>query len=126
MSLYINGNKVVNSLVIDGKTHFTDVLTAGVVSTDSAYATATFNDISNYKYVLVKVYDTVSGVDYSDVIMFDVSKVVSAQSFDFTLILHNSVKFTITPTSIKAKQYSGDYYYYIYADVCVTNNEIFS
>ena len=100
---------------------FQNVLTAGVVSTNSAYATATFNDISSYKYAVVKVYDTVSGVDYADYAMFDISNMSSGRSF--TVTLHRSVTMTITPTSIASNYYSGSYYY-IYADVYVTNDEI--
>ena len=96
-------------------------LTSGVVSTNSAYVTATFNDISSYKYVFVRVYDTVDNIDYSNVIMFDISKMGSGVSFSLTL--HRAVTFNLTTSSIMTTYYGGAYYY-IYADVFVTNDEI--
>lgn len=115
----------INELVAGGGgIVFDKVLTNGVVSTDSAYATANFNDISNYKYVYIRVRDTVDGVDYSDCIGYPVSKIVDG-AFNFTLNLHRAVTFRISTTSISGYQYSGNYYY-IYADIVATNAELFS
>jgi len=96
----------------------TTVLSHGTVSSDSAYVTSTFPDISSNKYAIVKVYDTVSGTDYENFTLIPVNKIGSGISF--TLALHVNVTFLLTKTSIKSTSYSGSWQY-IYADVMVAD-----
>lgn len=116
----------INEIVAGGGgASLSTVLSNGVISTDSAYATANFSDISNYKYIFIRIRDTVNGVDYDDFIGLKVSKIVDAQTYNLTMNLHTAIKISITPTSIRSTQYSGNYYY-IYADIVATDSEIFS
>ena len=103
---------------------FDDILSEGVVSTNSAYATATFNDISAYEYIFIKVYDTVGGTDYVNTIGFPVSSIPENSYINFQLTLHTPINFQISRTSISSTNYSGAYYY-IYADIVATEADVF-
>ena len=92
----------------------TPVLDNGVISTDSAYATATFNDVSDYSYLLIRIRDTVSSVDYRAELLVKVSDIGSGISLYPTV--HRQITVSLTTTSIGATNYSGSYYY-IYADI---------
>ena len=64
----INGNEIFGNVHLGegGGASAEAVLDNGQISTTSAYATASFNDISGYEYVLVRFRDTVSGTDYTN------------------------------------------------------------
>lgn len=125
MSLYLNGNKIVNGFVVDGSSSIvpSGILNHGQVSTTSAYATAYFSDISAYKYVFVKVYrdDTV----YANKTVIKVSDIPASGELTFSLALHVSVSFAITRTSISSYYYQGAYYD-IRADISGTYDELFT
>lgn len=121
--LYINGQKA-DVLALGGGGGSADtVLTDGVISTDSAYATASFSDISGYEYVLIRFRTTVSGVDYVDYRYVKVADIVGELTFNITL--HRSIGIGLTTTAIRTTGYSGSYYY-IYADIVAFENDLFS
>lgn len=103
---------------------FEDTLTAGQISTTSAYATATFDDISDYKYLFIKIYDTVGGTDYVAYRGVAVEAIPVSGNYVFTVELHRTITLALTRTSISSTQYGGDYYN-IYADIVATKNEVF-
>lgn len=121
--VYIDGIKADVLALGGGGASADTVLENGVISTDSAYATASFNDISGYEYVLIRFRTTVSGVDYDDCKYIAVSELSSEKTFSITL--HRNVTVGLTTTTIRAIDYSGSYYY-IYADIIGFTEDIFS
>lgn len=121
--LYIDGQKA-DVLALGGGGGSADtVLTDGVISTDSSYATASFNEISDYEYVLIRFRTTVSGVDYVDYKYIAVADIVG--ELTLTVRLHWNVSVGLTTTAIRATGYSGSCYY-IYADIVAFENDLFS
>jgi hypothetical protein len=124
---------IINSREIFGNVHlgegggasFDKVLEAGQISTTSSYATATFEDISDYEYVLVKIYDTVSGTDYADYRYIKVSDIGSGIEIAPTMYLQTSIWVRLTTTSVEAVRYGGSYYN-IYCDIVGFENDIFA
>lgn len=116
------GKAIINGQEIFGNVHLGEgggitpasVLSNGVISTDSAYATASFSDISAYGFVIVRFRDTVNGVDYADYKTVRVSDIGGGLNFSITL--HSSVNVNLTTTTVSAVNYSGAYYY-MYADI---------
>lgn len=100
----------------------TELLTDGVVSTDSDYATASLSrTIADDEIAMVRVKDNVSGVDYEAIIGVQGSQIGTGK--DFTVKLHpagNNVRVRLTKSTVAVNEYSGAYYY-IYADVVVSN-----
>ena len=123
----LNGQAIFGNVALgsDGGASFDKVLEAGQISTTSAYATATFSDISNYEYVLVKIYDTVSGVDYADYRYIKISDIGSGIEISPTMYLHTSITVSITTTSVSAVRYGGSYYN-IYCDILGFESDIFA
>lgn len=123
----INGQTIFGnvSLGSGGGASFDKVLEAGQISTESAYATATFEDISDYEYVLVKIYDTVSGTDYADYRYIKVSDIGSGIEISPTMYLHVSIAVRLTTTSVSAVRYGGNYYN-IYCDILGFESDIFA
>lgn len=112
------------NLRLGGGASFDKVLEAGQISTTSSYATATFEDISDYEYVPIKFYDTVNGVDYDDYRMVKVSDIVG----EITLpnpMLHQSITVRMTTTSIRSTAYAGAYYN-IYCDILGVAEDLFA
>ena len=123
---------IINSREIFGNVHlsgggasFDKVLEAGQISTTSSYATATFEDISDYEYVLLKIYDTVNGVDYADCRYIKVSDIGSGIKISPEPSLHVSIRVRLTTTSVEAVHYVGAYYN-IYCDIVGFENDIFA
>jgi hypothetical protein len=124
---------ILNGQTIFGNVHmgegggasFDKVLEGGQISTTSSYATATFEDISDYEYVLLKVYDTVNGVDYADYRYIKVSDIGSGLDTSPLPSLHVSIRVRLTTTSVAAVQYGGAYYN-IYCDILGFENDIFA
>lgn len=106
-----------------GGSSFEKVLENGVISQSSgSYDIATFNDISSRKYVIVKVFDTVSGVDYFGYAMLNISNIVANGYIDFIVYAHLPITCRITTTSIQAIQYGGNWED-IYANVAVSDDD---
>lgn len=123
---------IINSREIFGNVHlgsggasFDKILEGGQISTTSAYATATFNDISNYEYILLKFYDTVNGTDYADYRYIKVSDIGSGIEITPTPTLHTTIRVQLTTTSVAAVQYGGSYYN-IYCDILGFETDIFT
>lgn len=111
----INGNEIFGNVHLGGGGASAEaVLDNGQISTTSAYATANFNDISGYEYVLVRFRDTVSSVDYVDYKYVKVSDIGAGLTLYPTL--HRQITVLLTTTTIGATNYSGSYYN-IYADI---------
>lgn len=96
----------------------TELLTDGVVSTDSSYATASLSrTIADDEIAMVRVKDTVSGVDYEAIIGIQGSQIGSGKNF--TVKLHpagGTVNVRLTKTTVEVNDYSGSWVY-MYADV---------
>lgn len=109
-----------------GGSSFDTVLTEGQISSESAYTTASFSDISDYEYVFIKCYDTVGGTDYEDYAMIKVSTIPVSGDVAFYVTLHQSRRVTcrITRTSIRSTDYSGSFVN-IYADIVAVSDDIF-
>lgn len=121
----LNGQKIFGNVHLGegGGSAPVKILENGVISTDSSYATASFSDISDYEYVLIRFRTTVSGVDYDVCKYIAVSELSSEKTFSITL--HRNVTVGLTTTTIRAIDYSGSYYY-IYADIVGFTEDIFS
>lgn len=124
----INGQTIFGNVALGsgGGASFDKILAAGQISTTSSYATATFEDISSYKTVIVKVYDTVSDVEYIDYFACNPETLSSYR--DYTVRLHPSggnISVRLTATSIGCNSYSGAWAN-IYVDVIATNEDIFA
>jgi hypothetical protein len=123
----LNGQTIFGNVHLGegGGTSFDKVLEAGQISTTASYATATFEDISDYEYVLVKIYDTVSGTDYADYRYIKVSDIGSGLEISPQPSLHTTIRVRLTTTSVAAVHYGGDYYN-IYCDILGFENDIFA
>jgi hypothetical protein len=102
----------------------TSVLRRGVISTDSAFNTETFQDLSQFEYVLIKVYDTVNSVNYDWTVIIPTS-LLSSSEYGITVPLHQAVTYAITLTNIRCTYYRGNYYY-VYADIIGFNEYPFN
>ena len=102
----------------------TELLTDGVVSTDSDYATASLSrSIADDEIAMVRVKDTVSGVDYEAIIGIQGSQIGTGKNF--TVKLHpagNNVNVRLTKTTVAVNDYSGSWVY-MYADVVAIADE---
>lgn len=107
-----------------GGNSFDTVLENGVISTDRAYATASFNDISDYEYVIIRIRNTVGGTDYYAYAVFEISDIPVSGYKEFTVNLHRQISCRITRMSISSFDYAGSYVY-IYADIVATTEDMF-
>jgi hypothetical protein len=124
---------IINSKEIFGNVHlgasFDKVLEAGQISTtagDGSYLTKTFEDISSYKTVIGKVYDTVSDVEYID--YFACNPETLSSSRDYIVRLHpsgNNIKVRLTTTSVACISCDGAWTN-IFVDIIATNEDIFA
>lgn len=124
------GKAILNGNAVFGNVHLGEgggasaeaVLDNGVISTDSAYATASFSDVSDYSYLLIRIRDTVSSVDYRAELLVKVSDIDSGITLHPTV--HREITISLTTTSISTTNYSGSYYY-IYADIVALEDNPF-
>lgn len=103
-----------------GSTPPVKILENGVISTTSAYATATFSDVSNYEWLLVVF--KLDNVETGEKIAFRVSD-LSANPSSYNAYIHRDVAGKITLTSINTSDYSGAYRD-IKCDIYAFNNDI--
>lgn len=102
------------------------ILSAGQVSTTSNYATANFNDISDYTYLFIKFYYEYEGVTkqfYSGIYVKDIP---DNSYLDFTVIAElpvNILSVRITKSSVALTHYNGAYRD-IYCDINGIKDEI--
>ena len=123
--MFLNGNEIYGNVNIGsggGGASAEAVLDNGQISTTSAYATASFSDISGYEYVLVRFRDSVGGTDYTDYKYIEVSSIGGGMSF--TCTLHRSITCYLTTTTIEPTNYTGSYYD-IYADIVGFVSDVF-
>ena len=101
-----------------------ELLTDGVVSTDSSYATASLSrTITDDEIVMVRVKDSVGGVDYEAITGIQGSQIGSGKNLPVKLHpAGNTVNVRLTKTTVEVNDYSGSYYY-IYADVVAIADE---
>lgn len=126
----INGQEIFGNVHLGsgGGASFDKVLEGGQISTTEgggSYLTETFENISSYKTVIVKVYDTVSNVEYIDYFACNPETLSSYR--DYTVMLHASgglVSVRLTTTSISCNNYSGSWEN-IFVDVIATNEDLF-
>ena len=90
------------------------ILTNGQVSTTSAYATANFNDISDYTYLFTRLKFNYDDVDYESVWGFYADKIPTGFFYEFTYLTDSgcplpSFTVRITHTSIALTHYNGAY-----------------
>lgn len=101
-----------------------ELLSDGVVSTDSDYATASLSrSIADDEIAMIRVKDTVSGVDYEAIIGIQGSQIGTGKNF--TVKLHpagNNVNVRLTKTTVAVNDYSGSWVY-MYADVVAIADE---
>lgn len=103
----INGNEIFGNVHIGGGSITpTKVLSDGVISTTSAYATATFSDISDYDYIVIVF--KLDDVETKQRVAFKVSDLSSSDT-TFYVNIHRYVAGAVSLTSIKATDYSGAY-----------------
>ena len=125
-AIFLDGNRVDNLFVGGGSGGGgitpTKILSDGVISTTSSYATATFSDVSNYSYLLIRIRDNVSSVDYRAELLVKVSDIGSGITLYPTV--HEEITISLTTTSISTINYSGSYYY-IYADIVALEDNPF-
>ena len=103
------------------------VLSAGQISTTSSYATATFNDISGYKYIFLKVYFESSGVESAGYMIINVDDIPTTGEMGFSIRAGSlDISIKLSRTSIRSDNYSQAAFIDIYADISATNEEIFT
>lgn len=127
----INGQTIFGNVALGsgGGASFDKVLEAGQISTTAgsgSYLTATFEDISSYKTVIVKVYDTVSDIEYIDYIACNPETLSSYR--DYTMRLHpagGNIYVRVTTTTITCTSYSGPWQN-VFVDIIATNEDIFT
>lgn len=96
-----------------------DILTEGQVSTTSDYATAYFNDVSEYTYIFVKFYYTYNGTIRSFYSGLYVNDIPANSYYDFNVRSEaptNNLSVRITRTSIALTHYNNDWRN-IYCDI---------
>lgn len=89
-----------------------DILTAGHVSTTSNYATANFNDISDYTYIFIEFYYDYEGTTrkfYAGLYVTDIPANSSLQFKVTTEAPTNILTAEITKTSIALTHYNGSF-----------------
>lgn len=98
------------------------ILTAGVISTNSSYATTTFSDISGYTSILVRIYEADPN---SNVYFYVISDIPTTGELTCTMQTPYSrnVQCAISRTSIRSTWYGGSYTY-IYADIVGFKEEL--
>ena len=113
-----------SNLRLGNDVQVTELLTDGVVSTDSAYATASLSrTITDDEIVMVRVKDTVGGVDYEAITGIQGSQIGSGKNLPVKLHpAGGTVNVRLTKTTVEVNDYSGSYYY-IYADVVAIADE---
>lgn len=98
------------------------VLEDGQVSTTSAYATANFEDVSDYDYLFIKAYYDYNGVlkEYATAVC--VPQILISNLLDFNIRTSEigNLSLRITKTSIQATGYGGAWRS-IYVDIKGTN-----
>lgn len=105
---------------------FDTVLSAGQISTTSSYVTASFNDISDYSYIFLKVYYEDNGVEYAGVMMFTIDQIPSTGDMNFWITVGSiQIQIVMSRTTIRANNYGGNWRN-IYADISATDQEIFT
>ena len=120
---------VTGNLRLGGGASFDKILESGQISTtagNGSYLTETFEDISSYKTVIIKVYDTVSDVEYIDYFACNPETLSSYR--DYTVRLHpagGNVNIRLTTTSISCTSYSGTWYD-VFVDIIATNDDLFT
>lgn len=105
---------IINGQEIFGNVHMgegggsapTKILSDGVISTTSAYATATFSDISDYDYIVIVF--KLDDVETKQRVAFKVSDLSSSDTV-FNVYIHRYVAGAVSLTSIKATEYSGSW-----------------
>lgn len=105
---------IINGQEIFGNVHMgegggsapTKILSDGVISTTSNYATATFSDISDYDYIVIVF--KLDDVETKQRVAFKVSDLSSSDT-TFNVYVHRYVEGAISLTSIKAVSYGGAY-----------------
>lgn len=106
-AIFLEGNRVDNLFVGGGGGITpTKVLSDGVISTTSAYATASFSDISDYEYIVIVF--KLDDAETKQRVAFKVSDLSSSDT-TFNVYVHRYVEGAVSLTSIKAVNYSGSY-----------------
>lgn len=120
----INGNEIFGNVHLGegGGASAEAVLDNGQISTTSSYATASFSDVSDYEFILIRFRDTVSSVDYTDYALIKVSDIGNGKTLYPTL--HRQITVSLTTTSIGSTNYAGSYYD-IYADIVALSDNPF-
>ena len=110
-----------------GSIELEQVLTNGQVSTTSAYATASFEDVSNYDFLFVKAYYDYNGVLKEYTTAVDVSQILTANNLDFWIETKEvgRLSLRITKTSIEGRNYGGAWRN-VYVDIKGTNFEVWN
>ena len=101
------------------------ILEDGQVSTTSAYATANFNDVSDYDFLFVKAYYDYNGVLKEYTVAVDVSQILVYTPLDFIVRTNEIGNLTLrfTTTSVQGYGYGGAWRD-IYVDIKGTNLEV--
>lgn len=112
------------NLRLGGDVEVVELLSDGVVSTDSDYATASLSRaIADDEIAMVRVKDTVGGVDYEAIIGIQGSQIGTGKNFGVTLHpAGGGVGVNLTKSTVAVNGYSGAWTY-MYADVVVISNE---
>lgn len=121
-----------------GGTSLTKIVDHEKVSSASPgrYETITFDDISSYKYVLIKTYSIKNSVEYSSLTILRPNVEISNNIWSFSNQLYapisgtitsltGLIEYRITNASLTSNNHRGDWLD-IFADIYVTNDEIFS
>lgn len=107
---------------------FDHILDHGMISSLSAYVTQTFEDVSNYEMIFVRVYTTLNGTTYEDFFAVPTKILNSTIILTATRLVNGkitgAVSCHLTKTSIDTFDYRGDWQE-IFADIVGTTSNIF-
>lgn len=107
---------------------FDHILDHGMISSLSAYTTQTFEDVSNYEMIFVRVYTTLNGTTYEDFFAVPTKILTNTIILKAERLVNGKivgvVSCHLTKTSIDTFEYRGDWQE-IFADIVGTTSNIF-
>ena len=103
-----------------------DILTNGQISTTSEYATANYNDVSDYTYLFVTVRYNYNDTDFTINTALSVEEItISGNAYDLPIFIPNIGYLTVrfSKTSVTGRSYGGAWRD-IYMDIKGTKDNI--
>lgn len=127
-ALLLNGIDYTGGVGGGGGITFDHILDHGMISSLSSFVTQTFNDVSNYEMIFVRVYTTLNGTTYEDFFAVPTKILNSTIILTATRLANGKISGNVSchlnKTSIDTFDYRGDWQE-IFADIVGTTSNIF-